>query len=130
MRLFEEIRTGNFEAYTSGYVIRELEATKAPKRENMLSLVKDYGVYALKITKESDQLADLYVAEGIIPARFRNDAAHIAISSISGLDCVLSYNFKHINRFKTKLLTAKINHARGYNNVMICTAKEVLDDDH
>ena len=36
---------------------------------------------------------------------------------------------KHINRAKTRILTAAVNHEEGYNSVVICTAKEVLDDE-
>jgi hypothetical protein len=66
---------------------------------------------------------------GIIPAKFRLDGAQIAIASIHGLDYVLSYNFQHINRAKTKLLTDRVNNEKGYSSVLICTAKEVLDDE-
>ena len=78
---------------------------------------------------ESDELADVYIAEGIIPVRFRMDGAHIAVASMNSLDYVLSYNFQHINRAKTKLLTERINRKHGYGSVVICTAKEVLEDE-
>jgi hypothetical protein len=35
----------------------------------------------------------------------------------------------HINRAKTKLLTGRINSEKGYGAIVICTAKEVLDDE-
>jgi hypothetical protein len=55
--------------------------------------------------------------------------AHIGIACIHGLDYVLSYNFQHINKAKTKLLTGRINQSKGYGTVVICTAKEVLADE-
>jgi hypothetical protein len=69
-----------------------------------------------------------YTSENIIPTKFRLDGAQIAISTIHGLDYVLSYNFQHINRAKTKLLTDRINNEKGYSSVLICTSKEVLAD--
>jgi len=130
VRLFEAIRAGKHEAYTSLYTIGELEDADEPKRSKMLALLDEYNITVFNTTDESDLLADLYVSEGILPAKFRLDGAQIAISSIHGLDYVLSYNYKHINRAKTKLLTDRINNAKGYNSVLICTAKEVLDDEH
>ena len=129
VRLFEAIRAGKHEAYTSLYTIGELEDADEPKRSKMLALLDEYNITVLPITDESDQLADLYISENIIPARFRLDGAHIAVTSINGLDYVLSYNFKHINRAKTKLLTGRINSKKGYGTVLICTAKEVLEDE-
>ena len=129
VRLFEAIRAGKHEAYTSLYTIGELEDADEPKRSKMLALLDEYNITVFNTTDESDLLADLYVSEGILPAKFRLDGAQIAISSIHGLDYVLSYNYKHINRAKTKLLTDRINHEKGYGSVLICTAKEVLADD-
>ena len=53
----------------------------------------------------------------------------IAIASVHGLDCVLSYNFQHINKLKTKILTERVNRAEGYKGIVICTSREVLDDE-
>lgn len=132
VRLFDEIRAGMHEAYTSGYTIRELNVAPEPKRSKMLALIKEYGISVLDIdsTDESDRLAALYVESKIIPERFLMDGAHIAIASIRNLDYIISYNFKHINRAKTKLLTARINCQYNYGATLICTAKEVLDDEY
>jgi hypothetical protein len=127
--LFKKIHAGEHEAYTSLYAISELEEAQEPKRSKMLALLDEYDIKVLPPTEESDQLADIYISEGIIPAKFRLDGAQIAISSIHGLDYVLSYNYQHINRAKTKLLTDRINNQRGYNSILICTAKEVLADE-
>ena len=129
VKLFEAIGRKEYEAYTSGYAVIELEDAPEPKRSKMLSLIDDYHVTVLGITSESSRMADLYIANEIIPEKFRNDSAHIAIASVHGLDCVLSYNFKHINKLKTKIQTERINRSEGYNGVVICTSKEVLDDE-
>jgi hypothetical protein len=65
---------------------------------------------------------------GVIPEHFRYDSTHIAVASVYGLDYVISYNFRHITRAKTKLQTGRINNAEGYGTILICTEKEVLDD--
>jgi hypothetical protein len=114
-------------AYTSGYVVFELEAAQEPKRSKMLALIEKFSITVIPITDETNQLADCHVAEKIIPTRFRLDGAHIAIASIHGLDYVLLYNFQHINRAKTKLMTERINRVCGYETILICTAKEVLE---
>lgn len=130
VRLFEEIQAGIHEAYTSGYTFDELDAAPEPKRSRMLALLGEFGITMLDATNESDTLAALYFEANIIPERFAYDSAHIAIASIHKLDCIISYNFKHINRIKTKLLTNRINSERNYGNAVICTAKEVLDDEY
>jgi hypothetical protein len=127
--LFDAIRAGKHKAYTSDYAVLEMQNASEPKRASMLRLIEEYGIIRLEANDEALRLADLYVESGAIPKRFRFDSAHIAISSIHRLDCILSYNFHHINRLKTKILAEKINRAEGYGIVTICTAKEVLDNE-
>jgi hypothetical protein len=128
VRLFEEIRAGKYEACTSGYTFEELIAAPEPKRGKMAALLDEFEVATFDITDDSDRLAALYVERGIIPERFLMDGAHIAIAAIHGLDCIISHNFQHINRVKTKLPTIRVNSGHNYGAVLICTAKEVLDD--
>jgi predicted nucleic acid-binding protein len=129
VRLFEAIGAGKYEAYTSEYAVSELQDAPEPKRSAMQSLIEKYGVDILDIETESDRMASLYVANGIIPARYRIDAAHIAIAAIHSLDCVISFNFGHINKLKTKRMTELVNLNEGYKGVIICTPMEVLDDE-
>ena len=129
IRLFEAIRAKKYEAYTSEYAEIELRQAPEPKRSKMLALIKEYDIQVFSIDVESDRLASLYVARKVIPERFRFDSLHVAAASVHGLDYVLSYNFRHINRVKTKLLTSRINSEEGFGTVVICTAKEILDDE-
>ncbi|MBQ3403022.1 MAG: PIN domain-containing protein [Synergistaceae bacterium] len=127
LRLFEAIRAGEFEAYTSGLVVEELEKAKEPKRSKMLSLIEEYKPKNLENSSETKRLGRLYVEKGVIPASHIFDSLHIAIASVYELDCIVSYNFHHINRNKTRLMTASINREEGYSGIMIVTAEEVLN---
>jgi predicted nucleic acid-binding protein len=129
VQLFDEIRKGKYEAYTSRYALLELQDASEPKRSKMLALIDEYEISVFPASPEVDRMAALYISEEIIPPRFQDDSAHIAVASVNGLDCILSYNFQHINRLKTKLMTERINHREGYNGIVICTAREVLDDE-
>ena len=129
VRLFEAIGTGKYDGYTSEYAVYELLDSSEPKRTNMLRLIEKYGIIGLNISEESDRMADLCVQNKIIPRKYKLDAAHIAIASIHGLDCVLSFNFQHINKLKTKRMTESINLSEGYKGIIICTPMEVLDDE-
>jgi predicted nucleic acid-binding protein len=124
--LFDAINNNKCEAFTSEYVIMELRNAKEPKRSRMLSLIDKHNAQVFDINAESVRLANVYVQKGVIPERFRLDAIHIAIASVHNLDFVISFNFKHINKIKTKNMTALINIEEGYKPVMICTPMEVL----
>ena len=129
MRLFEAIRAKKYEAYTSVLVMRELEKAPEPKKSNMLALIEKYNLKTLFSQPDAEILAEFYIERGIIPASHLFDSLHVAIASVYELDCIVSYNFHHINRDKTRLLATMINNQEGYGGITIATAKEVLNNE-
>jgi len=127
VRLFEDIAKGKYVAYTSLYVTDELEKTKTDKRDKMLGLIKRYAITVLSMDREAERLADIYVEQGIIPVKYRTDGVHIAVASINNLDMIISMNFRHIVKAKTKVGTRAVNALNGYPAVEIYTPMEVRD---
>jgi predicted nucleic acid-binding protein len=124
---FDEIREGKIDTYTSTYVIDELEKAPSPKRERMLSLVSEYEIEVLESNDKAFDLADKYIELSIIPKKSRVDGVHIAMAAINNMDCIITLNFKHINKIKTKILTEGVHTMLDYSNPMICTPMEVLN---
>lgn len=129
VKLFKEIKVGKYEAYTSAYVTDELVKASEPKKSNMIALIGEYGIQVLSVEDEAERLAEIYVNEGVIPARFTYDGLHIAIATTNDLECIFSLNFKHINKLKTKTMTSVINLREGYRPVTIASPMEVVEDD-
>jgi hypothetical protein len=126
---FDKIREEKVDAYTSTYVIDELEKAPSPKREEMLKLISDYEIEVLEYNDAAFDLADKYINMGIIPIKSWVDGVHIAMAAINNMDCIVSLNFKHINKLKTKLLTEGVHKMLDYSNPLICTPMEVLEDE-
>ena len=124
---FESIASNQFDGYTSAYTIAELENALEPKRSKMLALIEKYNITVLEASTEADQLASLYIYNGIIPEKKNIDAQHIAIATVNDIGMILSYNFKHINKLKTKNMVPAINQNKGYISVIITQPKEVID---
>ncbi|MBQ7734096.1 MAG: PIN domain-containing protein [Synergistaceae bacterium] len=127
LRLFEAIKAGKFEVYTSELVMRELERAQEPKRSDMLALTEKYKLKTLLSRPDVEILAELYIERGIIPVSHLFDSLHVAMASAYEIDCIISYNFHHINRNKTRILATMVNNEEGYGGITIATAKEVLD---
>ena len=127
LKLFETIKAGEFEVYTSELVIRELEKAQEPKKTKMLNLIEEYKPEILENSDKVKHLGQLYIEKGVIPASHLFDSLHVAMASVYELDCIISYNFHHINRNKTRIMTANINKEEGYGGVIIAVAKEVLN---
>jgi len=127
LTLFEEIRQGRYEPYTSEYVFRELERAPSPKREDLLALIDEYNVAVLPFSEEVERLAEMYVAEKIIPARHVADAHHIAVASVHDLAFIVSFNFRHIVKRTTILMAEAINLREGYKRIGIFSPTEVIE---
>lgn len=95
----------------------------------MLNLMSHYNIQVLEITNEVDDLAEAYITTEIIPGNYKYDGIHIAAAAINDMDCIVSLNFHHINRLKTKTATKAVNLLRGYTNPDICTPMEVIEDE-
>jgi len=129
LKLFEEIKKGLYAPYTSEYVFFELRRADEPKQSQMIELTDRYGVMLLESSVEVDRLAQIYVNEGIIPARHFIDAAHIATTTVHDLDFIVSYNFQHIVKRKTVTMTEAVNLREGYKRIGIFSPTEVIESD-
>lgn len=117
-------------AYTSAVVLEELEKAPPEKYEKMAGLIQKYDISILALSDEADRLTDVYVAEGIIPQKYRTDGLHIALATVNDLDMIVSMNFQHIVKRKTILATGKINNLNGYRTVEIYSPMEVIENEN
>ena len=128
--LFEQIKEGKFEPYTSIYTIEEIDLTEdEEKRVKLKTQIYDYDVKILQPNDEVRQLAGLYLAEGAVKASYPTDALHIAVTTVYGLDCIISMNFQHIVRRTTIEEIERINNREGYKRIGIYFPAEVIYDE-
>ena len=93
----------------------------------MNSLILDYNIEILPFSGDAERLALLYLAEGVMNKKYSTDAYHIAITTVSELDFIVSLNFQHIVRHKTIHETARINEREGYKRIGIYEPWEVIN---
>jgi len=129
VRLFEEVAKGRYEAYTSDVVINELKKATLDKFIRMDELYEKYIKRTLGLLPETEHIAELYIKKGIIPAKSKEDALHIACAVVNDLDFVISYNLGHLVKTKTMIGTGLINLREGYRQIGLSTPTEVLNYD-
>ena len=111
-------------------MIEELAEAHNEKYEKMFSLIGEYNITVLSVSEEAEKLADIYVKENVIPIKYRTDGVHIAVAAVNDLDIIISMNFQHIVKRKTKLATGSINAINGYRAVEIFNPMEVVEDEN
>ena len=83
----------------------------------------------LETNDEAVRIANLYIKEQIIPFKYGMDGMHIALATVNDLDMIISMNFQHIVKRKTKIGTGNINALNGYRIVEIYSPMEVVEND-
>ena len=126
LKFFKQI--DRFEVSISEVVLREISLCEVKKRERLNSLWQRHDLNVLEFDVEAQELAEKYIKSGIIPVKYRDDASHIAIATVNNFDAVLSWNFQHIVKMKTKREVVAINLIEGYKPIDIYTPGEVVED--
>lgn len=123
-RLFWQ-QIGRYETRISEAVVRELEQSPDEElRSQMQSLVEELDI--LPVTDAAIALQNEYLAHDAVPDSAPLDALHIAIAVAHGVDFLLSWNFRHIVRDKTRKIVAMVNHMHGYGPIEIAAPPEIL----
>ncbi|MDI6783429.1 MAG: PIN domain-containing protein [bacterium] len=126
-RLFEEIDAGKYEAYISSIVIAEVEEADEPLRERLSEVIRKHNLNILSVSWEAEELSEQYLKAGVIPRRYADDTRHIASAVLHNLDVVVSWNFSHIVKVKTRLEINGINKLLGYKEIEIASPEEVIE---
>lgn len=92
VRFFEEARLGLFVVVVSDVTLDELELAPGHVR-GALATLPVAQVEIVNTSPESDVLRNAYLEAGVVGRASTNDAAHIAFSTISKVDLVVSWNF-------------------------------------
>lgn len=122
-RFFGQIET--FDTYVSEVVLAEIDKTKdLPLQKKLRNTAISFKI--LPIDEESRALADQYVKQRAIPSDYTEDALHISIASVNKMEYLLSWNFEHIVKVKTRKIVNLVNTSLGYPDLEIATPAELI----
>ena len=125
VRFFDEVRQGQFVVVVSNVTLDELELAPDPVR-GVLAGLPPGQVEIVSTSPESDGLRKAYLEAAVVGPASSNDAAHIAVATVSGADMVVSWNFKHIVHFEKIGGYEGVNSLRGYRSPRIYSPREVV----
>ena len=124
-KLFDRIIAKDFMVYFSE--VNETELSLAPKRVREVQNLIPADCYRyIELDNESRSLAEAYIKEKALKRTSMNDAFHIALASVNRLDCLISWNFKHIVNYDRIKLFNSVNMKLGYPVIDIRTPLEFL----
>ncbi len=114
----------NFRVYISEVTVEELKETKDETlRRKFKSLIKGFKV--LKTNKKIRDLANAYIGKGVFPEKYLDDALHVAVASFYEISYVVSWNFEHLVKVKTRKSVNLVNILEGYREIEIVSPQEL-----
>jgi len=107
-------------------LVRE-EAGKGDKEQAALRL------QALKMfpVLDADEVARILASKILegrgIPEEYPEDALHIAVAAVNGIDVLVTWNFAHLNNPFTRMMVRQIVENAGYRCPELCSPDELLE---
>lgn len=123
-------KRSDYDLFISGSVLAECAAGNTEAAEKRLSAISGFSLLAT--TDSAINLARNLILKSIIPRKATEDALHIALATIHGMDYLLTWNCRHIANME---IQRKISHhleSIGLLMPIMCTPEELLgenDDD-
>ena len=115
-----------YELYVSVLVVEESKGGGTDAAQRRLSAISELPI--LEINDAAEQLAKRLLDEGTIPAGNPEDALHISLATVHGMDYLLTWNFRHINNAEMKARIRAVIEAAGYESPVICSPEELGGD--
>lgn len=125
LHLFEKVRLGSVICVYSDLTVRELSS--APRRvQDFFNDLDQQQTERVEVTPDGFALAQRYVAEHVVGPTSFDDCVHIATATLSKVDILVSWNFKHIvNIFRIRGYNS-VNLRLGYGTLEIRSPKDII----
>lgn len=120
-------RRPQFELYASRIVIDEAHSGDEDAARRRLDYLK--GLPVLELNQEAKDLGKALISEGVLPRTSVEDALHVAIATVHGIDFLLTWNCRHIANAEMVKPVRGICSARGYDAPRICTPEGLMGEE-
>ena len=117
LQLFERVKLGYLTCVYSD--LTETELVNAPEKiRNYFKKLPKIHKERIEVKDEMIELAGKYIEEKVVGKTSFDDCLHIATATISKVDLLVSWNFKHI---------VNVYRIRGYNSVNLKMNYPILE---
>jgi len=118
-------QSDHIEIYRSDLTLAEIARVSTQNmREKMQRFTRPFLV--LESNEEVNVLTDELIQHGAVPQNSIEDAYHIAIAVVFGMDYLLSWNFRHLVRLKTIDVVRMVTTLKGYRPIQIVAPAELI----
>ena len=120
-----ETRRPDFDLFVSAVVIEEASAGDEDAAARRLKAID--GLPLLALTDEATEFAEHLVNQNVIPREKAEDALHVAVAVVHGMDYLLTWNLSHIAQAGARNKIEQACRSSAYRPPIICTPEELLE---
>ena len=123
-----ESRHDHFDLYVSDLVLEEAGRGDPLAARRRLEALEDLPI--LPVNQSAIELSKALVTE-VLPKRAIDDALHVAVSAVHGINFLITWNCRHLDNAEIKPPIRDICDRYGFRCPEICTPQELMgvDDD-
>jgi predicted nucleic acid-binding protein len=120
-----EARRRDFALFVSAIVIEEASAGDENAAARRLDVVDHLPL--LELSDDVVDVAERLIEHGAIPEQHGEDALHVAVAIVHGMDYLLTWNLSHIAKAEARNRIERTCRSIGYEPPIICTPEELLE---
>jgi len=114
-------------AFVSALVYEEAQRGDPRQARMRLEAIKSFPM--LEIDDEARDLAQRIIAEKGVPKEYPEDALHVAVAAVNGIEVFITWNFGHLINPFIRFKIRRIVENAGYQCPEICSPEELLEDE-
>jgi predicted nucleic acid-binding protein len=122
--LWRQMEAGQYQFLTSAVTADELST--APERVRELFADTFPAEDLLEVTAESERLAAAYMERHILTPKYTDDARHVAVCTVTRLEYLVSWNFRHLVNVEREKGFNAVNLLQGYRPIRIVNSLELI----
>ncbi len=119
-----DTQRSRFDLYMSDVTIEETGKDNPEAGARRLEALS--GIPILPITEAVAGLSKALLQGKALPVKALNDALHIAVSAVHGVDYLLTWNCRHLDNAETKPLVRNVCAMHEHRSPEICTPQELM----
>jgi predicted nucleic acid-binding protein len=121
-----DTQRNHYNLYVSQLVINEASKGDSAASERRLAVLNSIPLLAL--SEPAITLSEQFILHHAVPKQAVEDALHIALATIHGVDYLLTWNCKHIANAERWSAIADVCNQQGYDPPIICTPEGLLGE--
>ena len=116
---------GDFDVYISALVLQEGGRGDPDRARQRMEALAGFPI--LDIDEEARSLAEHIVKAKAVPEEHPEDALHVAVAAVNGIQVLVTRNFAHMNNPFTRMQIRESVEDAGYRCPEICSPEELLE---